>query len=141
MTVNPPPPPTTAQLKQIGTDLLQFYKDDLAHKSTTADAGKLATDFTTLDLSQAELGQLLGQTLTSATLASPAATTLGADIAAIYYPKITTDLAHSGQGLPGDLTAMIGTTVAAGADDLLRTHFGQTATAALTATVQDFKLA
>ncbi len=139
--VNPPPPPTTAQLKQIGTDLLQFYKDDLAHKSTTADAGKLATDFTTLDLSQAELGQLLGQTLTSATLASPAATMLGADIAATYYSKITTDLAHSGQGLAGDLTAMIGTTVAAGADDLLRTHFGQTTTAAVTATVTDFKLA
>ncbi len=141
VTVNLPPPPTAAQLKQVGTDLFQFYKDDLTHKSTTADAGKLAADFTTLDLSQAELGQLLGQTLTSATLASPAATTLGTDIAGLYYPKITADLAHGGQGLARDLTAMIGTTVAAGADDLLRTHTGQSATAALSATVQDFKLA
>lgn len=140
MTVNLPTL-TTAQLQQVGSDLLQFYKDSAAHKSTTADASKLAGDFTSLDLSQAELGQLLGQTLTSATLASTAATTLGTDIAATYYPKITADLAHSGQGLATDLTNMLVTTAGAGADDLLRVHTGQSATAALAATVTDFKLA
>ena len=140
VTVNAPPPPTTTQLKQIGTDILQFYKDEVAHKSTAADTTKLTGDFTTLDVSQGELGQLLGQTLTSAMLSSAAATALGNDIANLYYPKITVDLSHGGTGLANDLTAMIVTTAGAGADDLLRLPPGQSATAALNGTTQDFKL-
>ena len=93
MTVNPPPPPTTAQIKQIGSDILQFYNDTAAHRSTAADTTKLVGDFTTLDVSKATLGQLLGQTLTSAMLSSSAATALATDIANLYYPKITVDLA------------------------------------------------
>ena len=133
---------TTAQLQQVGKDFLQFYTDTVLHKSTAADTSKLGGDFTSLDISQAELGQLLGQTLASAMLASPAAATLGTDIAATFYPKITADLAAGNNtGLAADLTGMLATTAGAGADDLLRVHSGQSATAALTATVQDFKLA
>ena len=132
---------TMAQLKGVGTDLLQFYKDDLTGKSTTAAASTLATDFTSLDLSKAELGQLLGQALTSAMLASAAATTLGVDIANLYYPKLAADLTASNHaGLATDLTKMVGTTAGAGADDLLRLHSGQSAAAALTGTIKDFKL-
>lgn len=140
MTVNSPPPPTTAQLKQIGADILHFYKDTVTHQSTTADTTKLAGDITALDASQAVLGQLLGQTLTSAMLSSSAASTLGTDIANLYYPKIAADLSHAGQGLAPDLTAMIGTTMGAAADDLSRLHSGQSATMALNGTIQDFKL-
>ncbi|WP_428493261.1 hypothetical protein [Rhodopila sp.] len=140
VTVNPPPPPSTVQLKQIGSDILQFYKDTVSHQSTAADTTKLVNDFTATDISQAQLGQLLGQTLTSAMLSNSAATTLGTDIASLYYPKITTDLAHAGGGLANDLSAMIGTTVAAGADDLLRVHYGQGANQALAGTLNDFKL-
>lgn len=99
------------------------------------------SNFTSLDISQAELGSLLGQTLTAATLTGSAASTLGSDIAAKYYPKITADLASGNNtGLASDLTSLLVTTAGAGADDLLRVHTGQSATAALTATVQDFKL-
>jgi hypothetical protein len=35
---------------------------------------------------------------------------------------------------------MVGTTAGAGANDLLRVHSGQSASAALATTVQDFKL-
>ena len=44
-------------------------------------------------------------------------------------------------GLASYLSAMLVTTAGAGVDDLLRVHNGQGATAAMAATVQDFKLA
>lgn len=119
---------------------MQFYKDTATHQSTAADTTKLVGDFTTLDVSQATLGQLLGQTLTSAMLSSSAAGALATDIANLYYPKIVADVSHGGQGLATDLTAMIGTTVGAGVDDLFRIHSGQTAATALAGTVHDFKL-
>lgn len=65
VTVNPPLPPTAAQLGQLGADVLKFYKDDMAHQPTAADAGRLAGDLTTLDPSPAEVGQWLGQALRS----------------------------------------------------------------------------
>lgn len=140
LTVALPPAPTPVQLKQVGTDLMHFVTDTLQHQSTAADVSGLAGDLTALDLSQTQLGQLLGQALTASKLASAAATTLGMDIAALWYPKLTADLAHPGPSLATDLTKMVATTAAAATDDLFRTHSGQSGTAALNATIGDFKL-
>ena len=140
LTVALPPAPTTIQLKQIGTDLIQFLSDATSHHSTTADASALGSDLSALDLSQAGLGQLLEQALTASKLASVAAATLGSDLAAQFYPAIAADLSHGGQGLPVALTNLVTTTAGAAVDDLARVHSGQSASAALGATLQDFKL-
>jgi Cadherin-like domain len=132
----PPAQITPAQLKLIGTDILTFYRDELLHRPTAADSSKLASDFSSLKLSDNQLGQLLTQALT-ATVGTSAAGTLGADIAIEFYPKISNDIAHSGTGLAVDLTNMLGTTVAAGLDYLSQIHQGASASQALAGTLND----
>ncbi len=67
-------------------------RTNLPGEHTAAGASKLMSDLTSLDVSQAELGKLLGQALTGATLGGTAATTLGVPIASLFYPKIAAEL-------------------------------------------------
>ena len=132
------PPVTAAQLQGIGKDVLQFYTDELTSTHITAGASKLASDFKALDLSQAEVSHLLGQALIAANLGQAAATTLGADIAGLYYPKVAADVTGgNGVGLGTDLSKMVVTTVGASTDYLLRGFSGQSASQALAGTVSD----
>ncbi len=133
-----PTPITPAQLQTLTADVKAVFLDATQHKSTTADANKLATDFTSFNVTEPNLAATLTQALTPTTGAT-AAGTLGSDIASQFYPTIATDLANSGKGLAGALTAMVTETQLAGADYTLRSHYGQSASTALAGTLQDFK--